>query len=185
MENITNRHHLLLVLGVTSIWILFFPPQQRVRIIHISKFSKRTVSVVVLWTSTSMQQLANCQNSEFCDCLYFYPIILCIFMMKSLRWNFHTFFRLTEFVKRTEHIKMNLNRVFIFPIAIVICVVSSVRASSTNGSTLVGTQHTYAKYMKYSIEDLMHRKFCNKVSDDIDMDPSKWGEFYQTQCAHC
>lgn len=69
----------------------------------------------------------------------------------------------------------------VFVISVVVCFVQftlpSIDAYSVNKSLLIGPQHINDRYGKFSIDDLMNGKFPNKVSDDIDMDPTKWSEF--------
>lgn len=69
----------------------------------------------------------------------------------------------------------------VFVISVVVYFVQfalpSIDAYSVNESLLIGPQHINGQYGKFSIDDLMNGKFSKKVSDDIDMDPTKWSEF--------
>lgn len=66
--------------------------------------------------------------------------------------------------------------VFIFSIAIYF--IHSAKAFSLNGTLLVGPHRSDGRFGKYSIDDLINSKFPVKVSDDIDMDPSKWSKLF-------
>lgn len=51
------------------------------------------------------------------------------------------------------------------------------KAYGLNGSLLIGQQHLSQQYAKYTMDELINGQFEYKVSGDIDMDASKWGEF--------
>lgn len=72
--------------------------------------------------------------------------------------------------------RIEFRLVFIFSIAINFT--STAKAFSLNGTLLVGPHRSDGRFGKYSIDDLLNGKFPKKVSDDIDMDPSKWSKLF-------
>lgn len=72
------------------------------------------------------------------------------------------------------HLKCSISRSICILSIVLHIASSSIDAYSINGSLMIGPQRHHGKY---TIDDLINRRFEYKVSDDIDMDPCKSSMF--------